>query len=62
MHVDVIDALTIVREESTLRDASQKTKTEVVEPVGSVVPVAEGDTRVPRIVAPATTSADTIES
>ena len=49
-----------VREETALRDGSQKTKTLVVVAVGSNVPVAVGNTRVPRIVVPAPTPEDAI--
>ena len=38
----------------------QKTKTLVAVAVGGTAPAAAGDTRVPRIVVPATTPADTI--
>ena len=59
---DVAGRVYDVREETALRDTSQKTKTQVVVPEGSVDPVAVGDTRAPRIVAPATTPEDTIGS
>ena len=49
-----------VREETALRDGSQKTKTQEVAAAGGIVPAAVGDTRVPRIVDPATTPADAI--
>ena len=49
-----------VREETALRDGSQKTKTQVVVAEGGIEPAAVGDTRVTRTVAPATTPVDTI--
>ena len=48
-----------VREETALRDGSQKTKTLEAVADGGIVPAAEGDTRVPRTEAPATTPVDT---
>ena len=49
-----------VREETALRDGSQKTKTQAEEAVGGIAPEAVGDTREPRTVEPATTPKDTI--
>ena len=47
-----------VREETALRDGSQKTKTLVEVAEGSIEPEAVGNTRAPRIAEPASTPAD----
>ena len=51
-----------VREETALRDGSQNSKTPVADAGKTQVPAAEGNTRVPRTVVPATTPEDVTRS